>query len=128
MIKSCRLPARGGVTHLALLRDPGGHVIGIPRSLEILKVTRNAGRRSHVEIAICMALIALQLRVSARQRKTNRIVIEASRLPRRSRMAILATLGESERNVIRITGLLEVGEMTTYTGRRRSRELAPSVT
>jgi hypothetical protein len=38
MVESRRLPTCGGVTHLALLRDPGGCVIGIGRPLEIAEV------------------------------------------------------------------------------------------
>jgi hypothetical protein len=56
-----------------------------------------------------VALITLQLRVPTREGKAHRIVIEIRRLPSRGGMAFLASLGNSERDVIRIAGLLEVG-------------------
>jgi len=93
MVESCRLPGRSRVADLALLRDPTRHVIRICCPLEILEVARNARRRGDVEIAVRVALIALQLRVSAGQREANRIMIEAGRLPRGRRVAILASLG-----------------------------------
>ena len=115
------------MTNLALLRNAGRHVIGIRRPLEILKVTRNAGRRGYIEIAICMALFALQLRVSTRQRESNRIMIEARGLPGGGRMAILASLRKPERYVIRIVGFLEIGQVTADTGGRCSSVFTSSV-
>jgi hypothetical protein len=96
VVESCRLPTRGGVTHFALLGNTGGCVIGVGRPLEIPEVARNTRRRREVEIAICVTLIALQLRVSTGERKADRIVIEAGRLPSGGRMTILAALRESE--------------------------------
>lgn len=71
MIESGRLPGRGCVTNFALLRNSGRTVIRISRPLEILEVTRNTCGRGEVEIAICVALIALQLRVPASQREAD---------------------------------------------------------
>lgn len=71
MVEGRRLPGGGRVTDLALLRDPSRHVIWIRRSLEILEVARNAGRGCEIEIAIRVALIALQLRVPAGQREAD---------------------------------------------------------
>ena len=71
MVEGRRLPSGSRVTDLALLRDPSRHVIWICRPLEILEVTRSAGRGGEVEIAVFVALIALQLRVSAGQRETD---------------------------------------------------------
>ena len=93
MVESGRLPGGSRVTDLALLRDPSRRVIWICRSLEILEVARNACGRGDVEIAVRVALIALQLRVSAVQREADRIMIEVGRLPRGGRVAILASLG-----------------------------------
>jgi len=67
-----------------------------------------------------VALIALQLRVSARQRKADRIMIEAGRLPCGGGVAILAGLGKAQRYVIRIAGFLKVRQVAPYAGCRRS--------
>jgi hypothetical protein len=96
MVEGGGLPGRRRVTDLALLRNPGRPVIGIRRPLEILEVARNTCGRCDVEITIAMALIALQLRVSAGQREAYRIVIEAGRLPGGGRMTILASLRKSK--------------------------------
>lgn len=117
MVESSGLPGRSGVTDLALLRDPGRHVIGIRRPLEILEVARYACSCGQVEIAIGVALIALQLRMSAGQRETYRIVIEAGRLPGGSRMAILASPGDPKRHVIRVAGLLKIRQVAADASR-----------
>ena len=70
MVEGGGLPGRSRVTDLALLRDPGRHVIRIRRPLEILEVARYACSRGQVEISVGVALIALQLRMSASQRET----------------------------------------------------------
>ena len=128
MVKCGRLPGRSRVADLALLRDPGRHVIWICRSLEILEVARNAGRRGDVEIAIGVALIALQLRVSAGQGEANRVMIEAGRLPRGGRMAILASLGKSQRHVIRVAGFLKIRQVAADARSRSSLVLAACMT
>ena len=109
MIEGCELPAGGRVTHIALLRNPSGHMIRVGRALIVLQVARHAGRGGQFEIPSCVALITLQLCVPAREGKAHCIMIEIRRLPSRSRMAFLASLGNSERDVVRIAGLLEVG-------------------
>ena len=82
MVKGRRLPGGSRMTDLALLRDPGRHVIRIRRPLEILQVARHACRGGDVEIAVRVALVALQLRVSTGEREADRIVIETGWLPR----------------------------------------------
>jgi hypothetical protein len=116
------------VTDLALLRDPGRHVIWIRRPLEISQVARDTRSRGQVEVAIRVALIALQLRVSACQRKPNRIMIEVGGLPGRGRVAILASLRESKRHVIRAASLLEIRQMAADASGGRSRVLPSRVT
>ena len=66
VIKCCRHPRRGGVADLAGLRDPGRRVVRIRRALVILQVARDAGGRSEVEVAVRVALIALQVGMAAR--------------------------------------------------------------
>ena len=128
MIEGGGLPGRRRVTDLALLRYPGRHVIGIRGPLEILEVARNTCGRRDVEITIGMALIALELRVSAGQREAYRIVIEAGRLPGRGRMTILASLGKPQRHVIRVAGFLKIWQVAADASGGSSRVFAARVT
>ena len=109
MIERRRLPACGRVADIALLGNSRGEMVRVRRALVILQVAGDTGRGAQLEISIRVALITLQLRVPTGEGKTHRIVIEIGRLPSRGRMAFLASLGNSERDVIRIAGLLEVG-------------------
>lgn len=93
MIERSWLPRRSRMADFALLRHARCDVIRIRSSLEVLDVTGDAGGRRQVVIPVGMALVALKLRVSTGKRKANRIVIETRRLPRCSRVAILASLG-----------------------------------
>lgn len=63
-----------------------------------------------------MALIALNLCVSTRQRKADRIVIEAGGLPCGRRVAVLACLRQAQRNVIWIAGFLKVRQVAADAG------------
>ena len=127
MVERGRLPGRSGVTNLALLRNPGRHVIRIRRPLEIPQVARNARGRCEIEVAIRVALITLQLRVSTGQGETNRIMIEAGGLPGRGRMAILAGLRKSERHVIRAAGFLKIQQVAADASSRGARVFASRV-
>ena len=93
---------------IALLGNPCGEVVRVRRALVILQVAGDTGRGTQLEISFRVALITLQLRVPTRERKAHRIVIEIGRLPSRGRMALLASLGNSERDVIGIAGLLKI--------------------
>ena len=110
VIESCGLPGRGVVTGIAGLREPAGNVIGIRGSLEILKVTRNAGGRGQVVIVVDVTVGASPGRnsVRAREREVDAAVVEVGRSPACSRVAGLAGLGESAGNVVGIRGSLEV--------------------
>ncbi len=121
MIERSRLPGRCRVANIALLRDAGSDVVWIRRRLKILEMTGDACGRTQVEVAVGMALIALQLCVSTRQRKAYRIVIEAGGLPCGRRVAVLACLRQAQRNVIWITGFLKVRQVAAYAGCGRPR-------
>lgn len=108
MVERCWLPSRSRVAHSALLRNAGGQMVRVRRALIVLQVARDTSSGCQLEISTRVALITLQLRVPAGEGEAHRIVIEISRLPSRSRVAFLASLGKSERNVIRIAGLLEI--------------------
>lgn len=119
MIKRGRLPGGRGVANLALLWDASGQVIRARGALEVLEVARDACGRRQIEISVRVTLIALQLRMPTRKREAHRIVIEAGWLPCRSRVAILASLGEAQGQMIGVAGFLEIRQMATHTCRRR---------
>jgi len=108
------------VAHRALRRNSRGHVVRIGRLLVVREVARGAIRTGQVEIPVLVALIALQIGVSPGQWKSNRVVVERRRRPRRSRVALLTGLGYPQRHVVRIACLLVIGEVAPYAGRRSS--------
>lgn len=112
-------PVCSAVADLALLRDTGRSVVGIGRSLVILQVARNTGVAGQVEVATGVALAALQVGVAAGQRESHRVVIESGRLPRGRRVTLLASLREPQRNVVRVTRLLEIRQVAAHAGRGR---------
>lgn len=71
-------------------------------------MARDACGRGEIEVPVRVALVALQVCVPARQRKSDRVVIETGRLPRRRGVALLARLREAKRDVIRIGCLLKI--------------------
>jgi len=119
VIESCRRPCCGGVADIASLRNSGGHVVRIVRCLIVLQVAAHASGRRQIEVAICVALIALQVRVSSRQRESDRVVIESSRLPRCCRVTFLTGLRKAKRDVIRIRRLLEIRKVASDARSRR---------
>ena len=96
MIKRCRLPGRGCVADLALLRHTRRDVIRIRGALEILQVAGHTCRRREIEIAFGVALVTLQFRVPTCERKAHGVVVETRGLPGRGGVAILASLGKSQ--------------------------------
>lgn len=111
-------PSYGRVADLALLRNSGGDVIGIRRRLIIPQVASDTSSAGQIEIAIRVALIALQLGVSARQWKSDRVVVEVRWLPRRRAVAFLAVLRKPKSHVIGIARLLVVGQVAAHAGCR----------
>ncbi len=90
-------------------------------------MTRDTCCAGEVEVPIRMALFALQLRVASGKRKPYRVVIEVRRLPRRRIVALLATLRQSERQMVRVACLLVVRQVATYASCRRTLILPPDV-
>ena len=113
VIESRRLPSCGGVAGFASLREPATHVIRVGGSLEILQVTRHAGRAGQVVVVIDVAIGTLprRNRMRARQHKVHRGMIETRRLPRRSGVALQAIRREIGSHVIRIRRALEIFEV-----------------
>jgi len=121
VIETGRLPGRSRMANFALLRHASRDVIRICSSLEVLNVTGDAGGRRQVVIAVGVALVALKLCMSTRKRKPNRIMIEARRLPRCSRVTILASLGQAERNVIGVARFLKIWQVAAHARSGRPR-------
>ena len=110
VIEGGRLPGDRGVALLAGRGKSAGHVIRVRRSLEVFQVARDTSRGRQVVVVIHMAVHAGsgRDRVPARQRKRGLGVVERCRLPRRSRVAEVATLREASSHVIRIRRSLEI--------------------
>ena len=113
MIESRRLPGCGGVAGFASLGESPAHVIRVRGSLEILQVTRHAGRAGQVVVVVDVAICALPRRngMRASQYKIHGRVIETGRLPRRSGVALQAIRREVGGDVVRIPGALKILEV-----------------
>ena len=94
-------------------------MIGIRGSLEILKVTRNAGGRSQVVVVVDVTVGASPGRnsVRAREREVDAAVVEVGRSPACRRVAGFTGLRESTGNVVGIRGSLEILEVTADASR-----------
>ena len=119
VIEGSAAPVRGGVAHLALLREPSGRVIRIVGTLKILQVATDTGGGGEVVVTVGMALRALHADMGTRQREPGFRVIELSRLPGGRAMAHLALLRQSGGGVIRIRRSLEILQVTGNASRRR---------
>ena len=91
VIKACRLPGSGVVARLASLRESAAHMVRIGRALEILQVTRHAGRAGQVVVVVDMAIDALSWRdsVRTRQNESGGGVVELAIGPRHGVMTLL---------------------------------------
>ena len=116
VVKRCRLPSRSVVAHLAGLREPALHMVGIRRVLEVLQMTRHASRRRDVVVVVHVTVRALPWRhgVHARQWEVHRRVVETGGLPGGGRVARLASLGEAPGHVVRIGRALKVLQMARH--------------
>ena len=124
MIELRRYPRRRAVADFTTLGESLLRVIGIIRALIIFQVARHTRLSRQVEISIRVALVALQGRVCPGQGEAHHVVIEGSRLPGRSRVALLAILRHSQRYVIWIVGLLEIRHVAAHAIRGRALEPA----
>ncbi len=88
-------------------------MVRVGRALVILHVARNTIRAAQVVVSIAVALRALQGRVCSGERKSHQRVIERSRRPGGRGVAGLAGLREVSGHVVRIGGLLIIGQMAT---------------
>ena len=128
VIEFGRLPGGRRMAHLALLWHAGRNVIRIRSALVVLQMAGHACGAGEIEISVGMALIALQLGVPAGQRETHGIMIEICRLPSAGGMALLASLGKAQSEVVGIAGLLEIQKVATHARRRSALILSSSMT
>ena len=119
VIEGRRLPRGRVVAEFASLREPALHVVRVGRALEVFQVARNARCRRDVVVVVDVAFRALPWRHGMRssQRKVDRAVVERGRRPRRCGMALLASLGEGCRDVIRVRRALKVFQMARHASR-----------
>ena len=75
-------PITGGMALEAIMREPGGLMVGIICIQIILFMTGPAVRSEVIEIAIGVALGAIHGHVGTRQRETGIVVIESGGFPR----------------------------------------------
>jgi hypothetical protein len=115
MVERRRLPGRGAMANGAVRGKSGRYVIRIGRALVILQMAAHAGRAGQVVVSVDVAIGALQLGMCSRDGETHRSVIEARRLPRSRAVAVLASLRESKRDVIRIGSFAKVLQVATHT-------------
>ena len=128
VIKGRVVPRSRGVALLASLREPGLHVIGVRRGIEILDVARSAIRGSPDKIAIDVALRAGHVGMRAGQRELRKCgVIESRRIPRARVVAGLARGREAGLRVRRVVRLVEVRHVAAHAACRRQCELAAGV-
>lgn len=124
VVKAGRHPRRGGMAHLALLREAGGRVIGIVGVLEILQVARNAQRAEVGELPADVAGLALQCGMRAGEGETAQRVVELRIRPGDGAVANGAVRGESAGHVIRIVSFLKIRHVAGRAGGRHRRVAA----
>ena len=82
VIERCRIPVRGRMADLALLRKTGGRVVRVVRVLEILQMAADASRAGQVVVSVRVALRTRHADMGSSERETSLGVIESCRLPR----------------------------------------------
>ena len=92
------------VTLLASLGEAGSHVVGIRCSLEVFQVAADTSGRRQVVVVVDVAIRTLprRYRVHPGQCKTGAGVVESRVEPRSRVVALLASLGEVRRRVVRV--------------------------
>jgi len=104
-------PLRGGVADSAILREARRHVVRVGRLLIVGQVARTALRGQACVLARRVALRAGHRHVRSGQREFRFAVIELRPGPLRGGVADGAVLRESRCHVVRVGGLLIVGQV-----------------
>jgi len=108
-------PARRVVAQRTRVREPGGDVIRIVRSLILGSVAAIAIGRNCRVVVIDVALRACHRGVRSRQREARVVVVERCRCPSRSAVAHVALLRKIACDVRWIVRLLIIGEVAGNT-------------
>ena len=82
VIERCRIPVRGRMADLALLREAGRRVVWIVRALEIIQMAANTSRARKIVISVRVALRTRHADMRSSEWKTSLGVIKGRRLPR----------------------------------------------
>ena len=129
MIKVRTHPRRGVVALRAGLREPGLHMVGLRRTLEIFQVAADAGgiRAGQVVVAVHVALRALHRRVGPGQREAGGRVIKRRVQPTRRAVALLAGLREARTDVIGVRGPLEILQVAADTSCIRAGQIVVAI-
>ena len=112
VIERCTRPGGRRMAQAAIHRETGFGVVGIARVAEIAEVARTAVRRDAREIAVAVALVALQSNVGARQREGRFGMVERRAGPGSGGMAEGAIHGEPGLGMVRVRRAIEVLQMT----------------
>ena len=124
VVEARRSPGGGGVTHLALLREPRCRVVRIVGVLKIFQVARHALRAQIRELPARVAGLALQRGVRPRERKTAQCMVEGCVSPRNRAVADGAIGGEPAGNVVRVGRLLKIRHVARGASGRHRRVAA----
>ena len=113
VVKNRTLPVCRRVADIAVLGEPGGHMVRVPGAVVVLEVAAVARRGRAFEHIVDVAGCASHARVETSQRELRRrVVVKLRALPLRGRMADRAFLGEPSRHVIGTVGrLVEVNHV-----------------
>ena len=111
MIEACRGPGGRAVTDLALLREAGSLVSGIPGVVVVGEMAGSTGRVQARVPPARVAIRASKLDVCARQRKLGVRVIECCPRPTGRAVTDGAILREPRGHVVGIRGSLEIGKV-----------------
>jgi hypothetical protein len=125
VIKAAAAPVCSAMALVTGGREARCHVIRVGCALVVLQVTRYAGRvgTGEVVVTVDMTLRTLQRQMGAGECKAGSGVVERPAPPVRCGVALFASLRESRGNVIWISRILVVSEVTGHANRVGAGEL-----
>ena len=117
VIERPAFPCGSGVADIAVLGEPGGHMVRVLGAVVVLEVAALARLDQPGELTADVAGVARQIHVGPGQRELGRgTVIELRALPLGGVVALGAVLLESGAQVVRSGGLVEVGHVAAFAG------------
>ena len=124
VVKRCSRPICRAVANRTIEREICLHVIRIRSSVVLREMARIAILGRVGEVRACVALVALQCRVRARQRERRLRVIEGRARPVHRAVALRAIQRKSRCHVVRIRRRIKERQMARIAIRRRPRKFA----